>query len=71
MSYKYFSQCNDGPGVTINSTAVACYYANPMQEESVILELVNGSKFELKTVLHDVEKWLDATGWDLPGLPIA
>ena len=61
MSYKYFSQLRGGPGVTINSTAVACYYAHPMQEESIILELVNGSKFELKAVLYDVEKWLEAT----------
>lgn len=59
MSYKYFSQRGGGPGVNINSAAVACFYANPMQEESVFVELVNGTKFELKCTLSEIEKWLE------------
>jgi len=64
MSYQYFSLRNIERGglrsVNINSEAVVCYYANPMAEESVIVELSNGSKFDLKTGLSEVDKWLEA-----------
>lgn len=64
MSYHYFSLRNPERGglrgINVNSAAVACYYANPMAEESVIMELVNGSKFDFKVFLSEVEKWLEA-----------
>jgi len=63
MSYRYFKIRNakrgELSGVNVNSAAVACYYANPMAEESVIVELVNGSKFDFEAFLLDVDKWLE------------
>lgn len=62
MSYKYFARRGAGSaGITINSAAVACFYSNPMQEEFVFIELINGSKLELKTTLTEVEKWLEGS----------
>lgn len=58
MTFRYFNRHGKMTGVTVNSSAVVCYYSDPLKEESVIIELSNGSKFELKTILGDVEKWL-------------
>jgi hypothetical protein len=42
----------------MSPSAVVCFYADPTKEETVIVELVNGSKFKLKTVLSEVENGL-------------
>jgi hypothetical protein len=58
MSFEYFRQTESSTGVMINSKFVVCYYADPMREETVFIELINGSKFVLKTTLSAVENWL-------------
>jgi len=57
MSLKTFSLV-EGSSVTINSSAVACFYPHPTREEVVTIELLNGSKFTVKDVFSDLEKWL-------------
>lgn len=40
-------------------------YPDPTAKETVIIELVNGSKFRLKAFLSEIEKWLE-----VPELPV-
>jgi hypothetical protein len=57
MPYKYFSQPT--MAVNLNPSAAVCFYADPTKEETVRVELVDGSKFKLETVLYEIEEWLN------------